>query len=201
MDYRFRPGFGRVLTILVGCLCVFALVTTMLHDGLGGGLRSLPWLALIGGGCWAVFWRPEVVVDDAGVHLCNVLRTIDLPWPAIQRVDTRWALALTTPYGTFTAWAAPTSSRLSGKEISPGDLQKLPSSTFGPGKSIRPGDSPLAPSGQAAMVIRRHWEDLRDAGHLDNPQLEFDNPPIRWHLTTILVGLGLAALGFLGIVA
>lgn len=200
MDYRYRPGFGRVLTVLVCCLCVIALLITMFHDGLGPALRSLPWLALVGGACWAIFWRPAVLVDDAGVHLCNVLRTIDLPWPSILVVDTKWALTLITPYGKFTAWAAPTSSRRSGREISPGDVRKLPSSTLGPGGSIRPGDSPDAPSGQAAMVIRRRWEDLRDAGHLENARLEFDHAPVSWHRTTIAVGVLLLGLAIMGIV-
>jgi hypothetical protein len=196
MLYVARPTFGRVLTVLVGVVCLVALIMSVLHEGWPGFLTA-PWLLLAAGACWAVFWRPEVRVDDAGVHLVNVLRTVDLPWPSIQLVDTKWALALTTSYGTFTAWAAPTSTRRSGQEISPGDLEAMPSSTFGVGRSIRPGDSPTAPSGQAAMVIRRRWEELRDAGHLDAPQLEFDRPPVRWHWPTIGGAVFLVLLGIL----
>ncbi len=197
MPFVFRPAFGPILTVVVGVVCAVALVATVVHDGLPG-LLTLPWMLLIAGACWAVFWRPQVRVDDAGVHLVNVLRTIDLPWPSIQLVDTKWALSLVTTYGTFTAWAAPTSTRRSGQEISPGDLDALPTSTFGAGRSIRPGDSPEAPSGQAAMVIRRRWEELREAGHLDRPRLESDRPPVRWHWVSIGAGVLLIVVGVVG---
>ena len=42
-------------------------------------IPALPWLALVVGACWALFWRPCVVVDDAGVRLVNPFRTIDVP--------------------------------------------------------------------------------------------------------------------------
>ena len=76
-------------------------------DGPSALWRAGPWLALVAGACWALFWRPEVVVDDGGVRLVNVSRTIDVPWPSIQAVDTKWALTLITAYGRFTGWAAP----------------------------------------------------------------------------------------------
>ena len=77
------------------------------RDGPSALWRAGPWLALVAGSCWALFWRPEVVVDDGGVRLVNVFRTIDVPWPSIQAVDTKWALTLITAYGRFTGWAAP----------------------------------------------------------------------------------------------
>lgn len=189
-----------VLTVALAVLCAGGLVITLISDGFEVALRMLPWLLLITGTAWAVFWRPEVRVDDGGVHLVNVLRSIDLPWPSIVRVDTKWALALVTRYGKYTAWAAPTSSRVSGREIAPNDLESMPESTFEAGKSIRPGDSPHAPSGAVAMVIRRHWEDLQRAGYLDQPQLEFERPPVRWHLRTFAVGAGLVLWGLLAAV-
>ena len=56
----------------------------------------LPWALLVGGACWATFWRPRVEVSDAGVRVVNVTRTIDIPWPALRDVDTKWALTLDT---------------------------------------------------------------------------------------------------------
>ncbi|NNG37329.1 PH domain-containing protein [Nakamurella aerolata] len=200
VEFRYRPRFGLVLTVVVAVLCVVGLVLTLTTDGFNTALRTLPWLLLISGAAWAVFWRPEVKVDDGGVRLVNVLRTVDLPWPSIVRVDTKWALALVTRYGKFTAWAAPTSSRVSGREISTRDLDAMPESTFEAGKSIRPGDSPHAPSGAVAMVIRRHWEALQRAGYLDQPQLEFARPPVRWHLRTFAVGGALVLWGLLAAV-
>jgi hypothetical protein len=127
----------------------------------------------------------------------NVLHTVDLPWPAIHRIDTKWALTLFTAYGKVTAWAAPApggfASRMAGRH----DFKGLPESTFGGDQSIRPGDLPGTPSGAAALAVRRHWEQLRDAGHLDDPKLEFARPPTQWHYRTILVGAVLVLLGLL----
>ncbi len=199
MGTVFRPTFGRVLTAAFGLLGIVALVVVLINDGLRAGLLFLPWDALVVGLVWATYYRPEVAVDDGGVHVVNVLRTIDLPWPSIQRIDTKWALTLYTAYGKVTAWAAPApggfASRMAGRH----DFKGLPESTYGGGGSIRPGDLPGTPSGSAALVVRRHWEMLRDAGHLDDPQLEFALPPTRWHFQTILVGAALVLLGLLGV--
>ncbi len=195
VDKVYRPGFGKVLSGAVIAICAVALITFTVREGGRGFYGSAPWLALVGGASWAIFWQPEVVVDDGGVHLHNVLRTIDVPWPAIQRIDTKWALTLFTHYGTFTAWAAPAPSRTATKDLSPGDIAGLPESTYAAGRSIRPGDSPNSPSGKAARAVRAHWEQLRDAGHLSDPRLEFSKVPVRWHWLTILVALTLLLLG------
>ncbi len=192
----FRPAFGRVLAGVVIALCAIGLVMAVAHDGARALWEIGPWVVLISGTVWATYWRPEVAVDDGGVHVVNVLRTIDLPWPAIQRVDTKWALTLVTAYGTYTAWAAPAPGGLAtARAASKGTLKGLPESSYGPGRSIRPGDVPSSPSGAAAAVVRRRFEELRDAGHLDNPQLEFARPPVRWHWHLIAAAPVVAVIG------
>ncbi len=180
----FRPKLGRWLTIALWALSIIAMIAVLFQNP-AAALRAAPWLALLSGGVWAAYWRPEVVVDVAGVHLVNVLRTIDLPWPAIQRIDTKWALTLFTAYGKFVAWAAPAPGGVNSARISQRAGNALPQSTFGPGGTIRPGDHPDSASGAAAAVVRRHWEQLRDLGYLDDPRLEFSRPPVRLHRMTI----------------
>jgi hypothetical protein len=199
MHAVYRPTFGRILAGAIVALCVVGLVMAVAHDGLSAVWQIGPWLLLVAGLVWATYWRPEVAVDDAGVHVVNVLRTIDLPWPSIQRVDTKWALTLVTAYGKYTAWAAPAPSGLSAaRAASKGNLRGLPESTYGPGGSVRPGDVPSSPSGAAAAAVRRRWEELRDAGHLDDPKLEFERPPVHWHWPVIL---GVPAVIVLGALA
>lgn len=194
----FRPVFGRVLAGAIMVLCAAGLVMAVVHDGPSAIVQLGPWLVLVAGAVWATYWRPEVAVDDGGVHVVNVLRTIDLPWPSIQRVDTKWALTLVTAYGKYTAWAAPAPGGLAtARAASKGTLGGLPESTYGPGRSIRPGDVPSSPSGAAAGEVRRRWEELRDAGHLDDPHLEFDRPPVRWHWPLIVAAAALVVLGVL----
>lgn len=189
--HEFRPWFGQVLTGVIGAIGAVSFVAFTWQQGLGTGLRALPFLALATAVCWALFWRPCVTVDTAGVTLVNVTRTIRLPWPSIQAVDTKWALTLITAYGRFTAWAAPAPGAAHVvRNDARREARNLPASTFGP-DGIRPGDLPTSPSGGAALMIRERWERLRDAGHLDDPRLEFDRPPVRWHVE---VGAALMAL-------
>jgi hypothetical protein len=194
----FRPGFGRVLTVVVVVVCAVALVAVALQGPLAA-LRTLPWLLLFAGGCWALFWRPEVVVDDGGVRVVNPFRTIDLAWPAILAVDTKWALTLVTSYGRFTAWAAPAPGLRQTLRSSPTETKHLPKSTMRAG-GVRPGDLPSTSSGSAALLIRRKWEELRDAGYLDDPRLERDRAPVRWHVPLLAAGVVLAVLAVVGAV-
>jgi Bacterial PH domain len=194
----FRPGFGRVLCIAIGVICVASMVALIATDGPSALWRGGPWLALVAGACWALFWRPEVVVDDGGVRLVNVFRTIDLPWPSIQAVDTKWALTLITSYGRYTGWAAPAPGMHEAVRATSRDANHLPASAWS-SDGIRPGDLPSSSSGSAALLIRRRWEQLRDAGYLDEPRLERESPPVTWHRTTIAVGLVLVALSVTGL--
>ncbi len=185
----YRPRFGRWLSAAIWALCAYGILIAAADGGIGAAGSVAPWLLLASGTVWAAMWRPQVSVDDAGVHLVNVLRTIDLPWPSIQRIDTKWALELVTAYGSYTAWAAPAPSLRSVVAQSRDDVHRLPPSTYSSGGGIRPGDLPDSPSGAAALAVRTRWEALRDAGHLDDPRLEFQRVPVTWHLGTIAGGV------------
>jgi hypothetical protein len=68
------------------------------------------------------------------------------------------------------------------------------------GFAPRPGDLLETESGAVAYVIRRHWDDLREAGHLDAPVLEGGRlrRDIHWVTIAVLSGLTVAtALGIL----
>ena len=192
----FRPRFGRALTVASASLCAVGLVATVADSG-APALRYLPALVLPAVVVWALFGRPAVVVSDAGVEVRNVTRTVHLPWPAIQRIDTKYALTLYTAYGVYAAWAAPAPSRMQTLGAAPGDLRHLPESSYGPG-GVRPGDLVGTASGDAAALIRRRWEELRDAGHLEDARLERERPLVRWH---VLPALGVAALVALTVLA
>lgn len=190
----FRARSGRVLTVAVAALCAVAWLVTLVQSPVDG-LRWAPALALPALVVWMVLGRPAVVVSDGGVELRNVVRTVHLPWTAIQRIDTKYALTLHTAYGTYGAWAAPAPSRVQTLDAGPQDLAHLPESTYIGG--ARPGDLITSASGQAAAHVRRRWESLRDAGLLDDPRLERDRPVVRWHVPEGLAALGLAVLAVL----
>jgi len=190
---EFRPTFGRGLTIAVGALCVLGLGLTVWRDP-AAGLRVAPPLAAAAVGVWALFGRPAVLVTPGGVEIRNVLRTIELPWPSIQRVETKYALTLYTAYGAYAAWAAPAPSRAQTLNATSVDFERTPGAVY---RGVRPGDLTHTASGQAALYIRRTWDALRDEGMLDRPRLERDRPRVHWHTTTIAVVLALGVLSAL----
>ena len=200
MSTEYRPAASRVLAAVIGVVCAIGLGALTIDQGIGGLARHGSWIVLPAVICWALFWNPRVDVDEAGVVLVNVLRTIRLPWPAIRAVDTKWALNLDTAYGRFTAWAAPGPGRHANRDISSLEIEHLPESSRGDGGGLRPGDSPRSSSGLAAIAVRRQWEALRDAGHLDNPRLEFERPPVMWHVGMMGAVAALLALGVAGLV-
>jgi hypothetical protein len=190
----YRPVFGRVLFAVVGAVCAFALIITIVDGSWSDVARVAPWLALVAGACWAVFWRPRVEVSDGGVRIVNVARTIDAPWPAIKNVETKWALKLVTAYGSFTAWAAPAGGRGPARRASRVELNVMRGSRVT--EHLRPEQGSLeGAAGDAAEIVRDHWTKLRQAGHLDNPVLEHDKAPVRWHIETLAVGALLVVLG------
>lgn len=191
MTHRYRSRFGRALAVFIWVLAGLAMVAMLTQGGVSGLARGAPWALLPALLMWAMFWRPCVVVDDGGVELVNVFRTIRLPWPSITEVDTRWALTLHTAYGRFAAWAAPASGRQRGRRATELDARAVPVEESDTGRLIRASDAPWSPSGEAAIQVRRHWQALRDAGHLDDPRLEFDRAPVRWHLELIVALAGL----------
>ena len=192
----FRTRTGRVGTALVGLACLALLVWTALEDP-GAALRTAPALALLPALGWLLFVRPAVVVDDAGVELRNVLRTVHVPWAAIRRVDTKYALTLSTASGDFAAWAAPAPSRRSVLDAGPGDVSHLPGTTY-LGGGARPGDLLTSASGEAAAYIRRRSEELREAGALDDPRAP-SAVVTRWHPVPALAVAVLAAAAVVGV--
>lgn len=193
----FRPTFGRVLSIVTALIAA---------AGLGGFVVSGDWPGLVRYGWgllllaaigFAAFWYPRVDVAEHEVTVVNVFSTVHVPWPAIQRVDTQYALTLHLPEGRkVTAWASPAPSRYSA-QVSATRETRLAARDGE--TSVRPGDLLDTPSGAVAFVIRSHWEDLREDGRLD---LGVDAAALRrdihWPVIVVLGVLTVAtALGLL----
>jgi hypothetical protein len=193
----FRPAFGRVLSVIVVAIAI-AGVAGFVATGDWGGLLRFGWgLGLLAVAAVALFWLPSLSIAEHEVTVANVFSTVHVPWPAIQRIDTKYALTLYTPRGKVTAWASPAPNRYAGQVSASGD-SRLPGA--GLGGSIRPGDLLNTASGAAAYLIRSHWDQLRDDGHLDNPVIEQGafRRDIHWVTIGVLAVLALATvLGFL----
>lgn len=156
----FRSRFGRIFTIAVGIALAAAQAPVLVPFNGLGLLHSIPLTATLGFATWAAFWRPSLIVDDAGVHIRNVVADYDVEWGAIQQVDTKWGLTLFTSNGKITAWAAPAPGRHAAFTATRDQGQFLPESTYLAG-TVRPGDLVTSESGAAAAHIRRLWADRR----------------------------------------
>jgi hypothetical protein len=196
-----RSRFGRVLVIVVWAILVAFMVSLIVELNPNSLLRDTPLILLGGFGVWLLMWSPSVTIAPSGVTVRNLLRTNDISWPAIQTIDTRFALTLQTPAGKIVAWSAPAPSRFAALRATRTELADLPESSFAMG-GIRPGDIPQTDSGLAALYVRRYWEQLRDAGYLDSGVVEGTGVVTRWlrRETATLIGLVVASALVLALV-
>lgn len=183
----FKARSNRLLAVALWALAALGAVLTVAQAGLPG-LRYLAPLTLMAWAGWALFWRPAVVVSDAGVELVNPVRSVGVPWEALAYVDTKFALTLGTGAGRFTAWAAPGPGALGARRARPEHLNGLPDSSFGPEHTVRPGDLGNTVSGQAAILVRRRWAGQVDRGAVAGGQVD-ETPVVR------SVAWGVLALG------
>jgi hypothetical protein len=192
-----RSRFGIVLVVVVWCVLVAILVGLVAQLKPLELLRYGPIVLLAGYLVWILMWSPSVTIAPSGVTIRNLLRTNDISWPAIQRIDTRFALTLYTAAGKIVAWSAPAPSRFAAFRTARSDVTRnLPESTY-VGGAIRPGDIPSSDSGLAALYVRRYWEQLRDAGYLKSGAIEGTGVTTKWmpRESLILLALLLLVLG------
>jgi len=192
----FRPAFGRVLTIAMGLVAALGLAGLVASGDTENLLRGGVWFVLLIAVTVALYWVPRVDVLEDAVIVRNPLSTWHVPWPEIQRIDTKWALTLFTNRVRIEAWAAPASGRFTVFTLGPDDTRVTETARLA--GSIRPGDTLSSQSGAAAHHIRRHWENLRDDGLLDVPA-EPGALRREWHWRTIAVLSTLAVLGLAGL--
>ncbi|WP_157970693.1 PH domain-containing protein [Nakamurella deserti] len=150
----FRPPVGMVVSAL-WVLVTVAWLAAAATAGWRSLLVQLPPLALLCVLVYATCTRPLVAVGPDGVVLRNVFRDVTVPWPALEAVDTRYALTLSAGGRRYAAWAAPASSRLSTARTTPADLKTVAwSDADGP---IPASATLRSDSGAAAALIRRFW--------------------------------------------
>jgi hypothetical protein len=197
-----RSRFGIALVIIVWTVLAVILGGLIAQLQILTVLRFLPVIGLAAYAVWILMWSPSVTIAPSGVTVRNLLRTHAVTWPAIQRVDTRFALTLFTAAGRIVAWSAPAPSRFAALRAARNStLGFLPESTYVAG-AIRPGDIPQSDSGLAALYVRRYWEQLRDAGYLSDGAIEGTGVVTRWLLreSLILIGLLILSLGTVALI-
>ncbi|MEP6843559.1 MAG: PH domain-containing protein, partial [Pseudolysinimonas sp.] len=110
-----RPTSGKVLTVFIGLFSAVGLFSFAFRGEWRDLLGFLPLGVTVVYLCWLVFWYPCVIVEPSGVTVRNPLRSFAVSWPAIVRIDTRYALTLFRKDGKrVVAWSAPSPSRYAG---------------------------------------------------------------------------------------
>lgn len=188
----FHSRFNRVLAVCVWILCLGAVLAVIV----AGDLRNVslvPVVALASLLAWVGLWRAAITVDDSVIEVRNAFSTVIVPWAALIQVDTKYALTLVTPHGSYTSTAAPAPSRLT-LLLSRRDADAVQPDVAVGGR-LRPGDIPSTDSGAAAIIVRRRWQQLRDEGRIELGAA--DRTPVlrHWHWTTIILSAVLLAAG------
>ncbi|MBO1267340.1 PH domain-containing protein [Arthrobacter cavernae] len=173
----FKARSNRLLAWICWSVAAFGVVVTVTAAGPAALAGTAP-LLLVAFFGWLLFWRPAVVVHDAGVTLENPYRTIDVPWEALVQVDTRYALTLMTPGRKYPAWAAPAPGIWGGRNARPEHLKGLPETSYGPGSSVRPGDLKNTDSGAAALMVRARWQERLECGQVEAGRAEETLVPV-----------------------
>jgi hypothetical protein len=186
----FRPRSSRWILAVAGVVVAVGLVTSIVTSGPQALATAAPLLAAAAVAWW-LFWYPAVVVGPAGIELRNPVLTIDVPWAGLIHVDTKYALKLVTPGGSYTAWAAPAPGVRGTHAGKPENMQNLPGTSYGAGGSVRPGDLSNTDSGLAALLIRTEWERRIDSGLIDVDATDSARVErrINWRPLAVVTGL------------
>lgn len=167
----YRSNAMRALGALTVLICAGAVVALALHGDervllrYAGGLLLAAWLV------WLAYWRPKVTLDDEGVTLHNIFRTVRVPWSSVLELHSRYGLRVDTPYGSYAAWAV----------AAPAGRDRL-----------RGGDT------EATLMARRRLEKLRGLGRV-SPDAAPTEPQVTWQVPAIVGTAVLAALTLVGI--
>jgi hypothetical protein len=100
-----RPGSAIGVGVVGGLAGLALLVPALLSRERSWVLISSVVLALVL--VWLFVVRPCAVLHDEGVRIVNPLRTIDITWPMIEDIKSKWALELFSGGKKYTAWGIP----------------------------------------------------------------------------------------------
>lgn len=100
-----RPG-SSIAVGVVGALCGLALlVPALLTSPRNLVLIASVVLAMVL--LWLFVVRPSAIIHREGIRLVNPLRVVDVTWPAITEVRSKWALEVFAGGTRYTAWGIP----------------------------------------------------------------------------------------------
>jgi hypothetical protein len=206
----FRSRFGIGLTLGVWAICVAGIVSALIS---GAGVVPVVLLGTLGWFVWLAFWRPCVVTGDEGVELRNLVRDVEIPYDAIEDVETRFSLTIRAGGRAYSAWGAPAPSGASSMRDA---MRRRPAADAGQRwkdapRSVReqgtarPGDDAGTASGAPATVIRRELERRERSGRRSaagaHANVRVRPALIVISAVAVLASIGAIVVGSIGIAA
>lgn len=199
-----RPATYRPLSarLLYGALVVIGVwwAAGVVRDG--GMSALLPagpvvvGLAVLG---WSAFWRSAVVVDDHAVRLLNVVRDIEVAWPALEAVSARWALTLHAGGRQHRSWSATARNRAATRARVRSAVARSSRDPWLTPPSSTPGSGGLlADAADAQALVEGRWERWRMSAQAARATAAGGDGPVapgvvvRWNVP-VLVLLALSA--------
>jgi len=147
------------------------LVDALVRGGLATTLLIAPWMLLVLWAVYVVVFASTVTTDAAGIRVQNFLRRTVVPWGAIEDVELRYQLVITTRAGRRIAcYGGPAS----GRRMRGGDGDRVPRAVRDAGR------------------IRDDWQDAVHAGAPDGSVTRAWDVPALIALVVIAVGIAVA---------
>ncbi len=89
---------GKAICLVVCFVVALGLINTVFLAPIQENFESFAFSALLIYLAWLLFWQPHIHIEvsEQGVIIVNLLRTHQIPWGQIVRIDTRWALEIFT---------------------------------------------------------------------------------------------------------
>jgi hypothetical protein len=183
-----RPGSSVAVGVVGGLAGTALLVADLLSSHRDWTVIGSIALALVL--LWLFVVRPSAQVSDRGIRLVNPLQVVELTWPAIGEVRSKWALELVASGQSHTAWGVPAET---GRPRRTGGAVRR-------GGSRRSGAP--APRGRERTRVEAHVvaAEIKALIHADRRRTDGATPKVArcwWDPLSIgLLALGLA--GFVG---
>ncbi|KYH43023.1 hypothetical protein AZH51_06115 [Branchiibius sp. NY16-3462-2] len=188
---------GSSLAIGWGLIGLCVLLGVIFAFGRGGlDLESACFLAAVALILWAIFVRPCLILATGGVGLHNIVRDIDMTWPVVDLIESRWNLKIFAADGRgWGSWAI-TTQRPSAR----GAVRTGGGSGLGLGRAA-PEDlkDPTASASSLARTIQEAKEDYERAvrqGHLQAQPEQVKIRPAWPSIAALVAAVVLIVVGF-----
>lgn len=181
-----RPGSAIAVGVVGLGAGLVLLVPGLLHSPRSWSLISTVVLGLVL--IWLFVVRPSARLGEDGIRLVNPMRTVEITWPAIEEVRSRWALEVFSDGRKYTAWGLPADP---GRPRYGRSLTQLGSNRVAAGKTVPQG--PVTPKVDAQTVAT----EIEAAIRADRSRNNSQTPRIVVQVwDPIAVGLLVAAVAF-----